>query len=243
MKHPLVISYYTPDYAQVAARLRKSLDRLNLPHRIEMRPPAGSWVENCAQKALYIREIKEQVGTPVLWLDADSTLRRPVAELSDTNADLAVVKRNGWSFSGGQIYFGDTDNADFVLNLWCDYCTKYPRIFDQVSLGYAWWDATLARSDLNVLWLDRDIYKKRKRRLRDRLHQWLFSKSAILHYQQSRKVDSKTEDYFGNRQLPQWWIDAAIADAPFPVADDRLPELGLAPTGKSSLKQAPVPEG
>lgn len=231
--HPLIVSYFTPGtaYEAHAKKLRASADRLKLEHRIEARPARPTWVENCAQKALFIQEIRQEVDRPILWIDADATLNRRVHELENCTADIAIVKRHGWSFYGGQIFFGSGEGADRIVNLWADYCRNWPNIWDQVSLGYAWWDAALT-GEVSAVWLEKSFFQKRQANVFSRLKQIVRgTEAAVIHKQESRK--SKTAqgqpDYeeFANWHIPEWWREAAIQNAPFPLRDDQRVELGL----------------
>ena len=163
MNYPLIVSYYTPRtaYEEHARELKKSAERLRLRARIEPRETRGGWLENCAQKAFFIADIRREVREPVLWVDADATLRRPVHEVADCSADFAIVKRNGWNLFAGQIYFGTGPGVDRLVDTWCDYCHDFPHIVDQLLLGYAWWDTMLA-GGVSTLWLDNRVFQKVK---------------------------------------------------------------------------------
>lgn len=228
--HPLIVSYFTPGtaYEGHALALKRAASRLGLEARIEPRPSRGSWVENCAQKAEFIRDMRRKTKRPVLWIDADALLRSPVVELIGRSPDLAVAKRWGWSFSTGQVYFGDSPKADLLLDVWCRYCRDYPHIWDQVSLGYAWWEISLETS-LDIMWFDHKRFQKEKPNPVKRLIQRLFSDAAIIHRMESRRSKAKGPRVaeFSNDDLPQWWREAAAKDAPFPLDDVKRAELGL----------------
>jgi len=231
MGHPLIVSYYTPGtaYEEHAKQLKTSVDRLGLDSRIEPRQAKASWVENCAQKALFIQEMRKSETRPILWLDADAILRRPLKELMNCEADFAAVRQDGWCTLGGQVYFGTGANAEAMIERWCQYCRDYPYIWDQVSLGYAWWDMSL-ESDLKTLWLDESIILILKRKKFKRPFQLAFSRAAITHKQESRRskmTQSAILPEFRNDMLPEWWKDAARRNAPFPIGQERLGELGL----------------
>lgn len=234
-KHPLIVSYFTPrtPYEDHARRLKASADRLGLETLIEPRPARASWVENCAQKALFIRDVLERVDEPILWVDADACLRRPVRELVGCRADFAAIKRAGWSFGGGQIYFAATIPARRLVDRWCRYCSDYPHVWDQVSLGYAWWDMAL-EGGLSTLWLKETLaWKDREREtgkdgLRRRLKR-LIANPAIIHMQESRSSKNRQAQHaeFRSADLPRWWKEAARQDRPFPLTADQRRSLGL----------------
>jgi len=225
--HPLIVSYYTPSYKAHADELRRSIDKLELEHRIEPRESTGKWIENCARKAVFIQEMRQATRRPVLWIDADAILRRPLYELIGSTADLAAVKRDGWSFMGGQVYFGTGPAADFIMDRWCSISREYPHIFDQVALGYAWWEAVL-EMNVKVEWLPERLFKKMSRNPVKRFLQMRFSRAVILHKQASRQSATKPlHKSFSNWDLPHWWREAAARNAPFPITPDLKAELGL----------------
>ena len=232
MIHPLIVSYFTPGtaYEVHAMALLGDVRRLGLEARIEPRRTMGSWVENCAQKARFISEMHREEQRPLLWLDADARLRRPLRELAGIKADFAIVRRHGWSFYGGQIYFGVGPRAAHLLETWCGYCEAFPSIWDQVSLGYAWWDESL-REPVGTVWLDEAVFEKAARGAVGRLRQRLFRKAPILQRQESRRSKAlqggAARLTFGSDDLPQWWRQAAAREAPFPLETAQRRELGL----------------
>jgi len=231
--HPLIVSYYTPGtaYETHAMALARDASRLGLPARIEPLPARGSWVENCAQKAGFIRKLHRELQRPLLWLDADARLRRRLTPLADISADLAVARRQGWEFYTGQIYFGAGPVAGRLLDIWCDYCIRFPQIWDQVSLGYAWWELSL-QQEVRTLWLDDRVYTKRARRSAMRLLQNLFRRAPILQQQESRRSKAVQglpgRPEFGMDDVPLWWREAAAREAPFPLNATQRRALGLA---------------
>jgi hypothetical protein len=233
MQHPLIVSYYTPGtaYETHAMALRGDVDRLGLSARIEPREARGSWLENCAQKAGFIREMHQQEQRPLLWLDADARLHRPLRELQGISADFAAVRRRGWEFSGGQIYFGAGPAATRLLDIWCDFCQRFPQIWDQVSLGYAWWEVSV-QEGLNTHWLDESLYTRVAKRPAARLLQRAFLRAPILHQQESRRSKAKqgvpSRPEFGMDNVPQWWRAAAKQQAPFPLDEAQRRAIGLA---------------
>lgn len=249
MPHPLIISYYTPGtaYQELAAKLARSAGRLGLDAVIEPRPSRGTWLANCAQKAEFVRDMRRQVPGPIVWIDADADLRRPLTELQDCGADLAVVRREGWLFWGSLIYFADTPAANRLIASWCEYCTDQPHVWDQVSLGYSWWDRTLA-GDLTTLALPSTTSEKRlgkykpvsvskhaKLLLKGLVQRWR-SEAALLQGQQSRRSRDRQEaGEFGTWDLPAWWRDAAAADRPFQLSERQRGELGLRRQGQSGV--------
>lgn len=232
MGHPLIISYFTPGtaYEGHAASLQRSAERIGLDTRIEPRAARASWLENCAQKALFVQEIRAETDRPILWIDADAMINRPLIELVDSKVDLAVVKRDGWSFYGAQIYFGNSPFARQLIDRWSTYCRDYPQIWDQVTLGYAWWDLALSGS-VSVEWLPETISAKSKTRLIERFFQRAFKHPAIFQKQESRRsktIQAKTSlPEYRSDMLPEWWREAAMNNRPFEMSHSQRQELGL----------------
>ncbi|RCS24413.1 hypothetical protein DUT91_09060 [Phyllobacterium salinisoli] len=226
---PVIVSYYTPAtaYETLAQKLQKSAERLGLDTIIEPRPAKSSWVENCAVKASFIRDVWQRSERPICWVDADAELLRLPRELMGIDSDFAAVKRQGWNFSGGQIYFGKSAAAGRLIDRWSAYCSEYPLVWDQVSLGYAWWELS-QEQDMKTTWLGENILTKASRRS---LKTWLrrrITNAAFFHVQESRrsrKADERKE--FGSWNIPQWWRDAAGANRPFPLTAAQRIELGL----------------
>ncbi len=181
-------------------------------------------------KAGFIREMHRQEQRPLLWLDADARLRRPLHELDGVTADLAVARQSGWSFYTGQIYFGAGPCAARLIDAWCDYCERFPLVWDQVSLGYAWWDLSL-REKVGVVWLDEALFEKAARGAFGRLRQRLFRRAPIRQQQESRRSKLLQTDparaEFGTDDVPHWWREAAAREAPFGLTEPQRCELGI----------------
>lgn len=233
MTHPLVISYYTPNthYEKHAARLARSLDRLGLRHRIEPRERKANWLENCAQKASFVADMRRATNEPLLWVDADAVMRKPLDILEVNNFDFAVVRRNGWSFFAGQIYFGASETARNLVERWESYCLEFPHVWDQVSLGYAWWDIA-CREPVSALWLPNSVHAKQKPGRPLSYTLWR-SEASIVHLLESRRSRGLNKDVrdieFSTKHIPQWWRDAAINERPFELTGGQKWELGLRP--------------
>ncbi len=232
-RHPLIVSYYTPGtaYEANAMLLLQDARRLGLPARIEPRPARGSWVENCAQKAGFIREMHRQEQRPLLWLDADARLRSKLRLLEATGADLGIARLHGWEFYTGQAYFGAGPATTRLLDIWCGYCERFPEIWDQVSLGYAWWELSL-QEKISTIWFDSKVFQKISRRPAVRLWQRLLTRPPIVQLQESRRSKAAQgapeRREFGMDDIPLWWRQAAQRQAPFPLNAAQRSALGLA---------------
>ena len=245
-KLPLFISYFTPNthYETRAKQLKRSLDELGLENVISGLPSRGSWLANCAQKAEFVASVWEKSERAVCWVDADAVLLRQPHQLENFVADFAVVARGGWNFFGGQVVFGKSALAGELLNRWLGYCQTYPHIWDQVSLGYAWWDQMLA-DGCDTLWLPNSIMTKGSANDAIRYLQTTMSKAAFCHLQESRRsretkkprtYSQSGEGEFRPKFLPDWWRKAAIARKPFELTTAQRRELGLVVPRATAVK-------
>ena len=141
----LIVSYYTPDYAEHADRLRKSLRVFDYRYWIEAVEDSGSWVENCARKAAFVLKALRSQNDAVLWLDADAEIRRPIEKWFDFDdeLDFAIYRdekatNRKWKFRSGTVWFNNTPVAHDLAAEWVKFCESDPKRFDQESLYLAW---------------------------------------------------------------------------------------------------------
>ncbi|MEO0636752.1 MAG: hypothetical protein AAFY73_08910 [Pseudomonadota bacterium] len=236
-RYPVFVSYYTPGthYEQLANGLRASLDRLGLDHHIAGLPTRGNWVANCAQKAEFVRDVWHQMDRPICWVDADAVLRRRPKLLRDFDADMGVVVRKGHRFFGGQVAFGRSEIAGHMVDRWAEYAVRYPTVWDQVTLGYVWWDQLVETGAEVEFWPGSIMTKGEKNPLYAAL-QKLFMPGAFFHAQESRRSRDSVDNRrvrppdapeFTSNDLPHWWAEAYHARAPFPLSAAQREELGL----------------
>lgn len=134
-----VVSYYTLDtpYEDEALRLEISLKKHGVDYVVKGLPARDSWVENCAQKALFIRDMANALDEGFWWLDADAELCQPLPDLAASGVDIAAYATDGWNLNSGTVFFANSAPARRVIALWCDYCEHYPFVWDQLLLMIA----------------------------------------------------------------------------------------------------------
>jgi len=112
-----IISYYTPNYAEYAHNLKRSLDKLGLNStHIEERPPQGSWRKNCQYKANYILEKLTELDKPVVWVDSDALIKRYPELLFSLDCDFAARFKESGRLMSGTLFFNTT--AKPLLRRW-----------------------------------------------------------------------------------------------------------------------------
>jgi hypothetical protein len=136
-----VISFYTKgggsSYEREAQILIESLDRFGIPHEIEALQAWGDWYDHTAHKAEFIREKRDRLRGPLLWIDTDAVVHEDIRsyfeELGDFGVDFGAhyfrgpgkghdrtqVRAEGWRLLSGTTFWGDTDKAMSLLRTWC----------------------------------------------------------------------------------------------------------------------------
>jgi len=157
----LIVSYYTPDYAEHADRLRSSLMYPGARFWIEAVEDAGSWVENCSRKAAFVLRALRSTEESILWLDADAEVMRELEYINfwprplDRAGDFAIYRNpvkapKKWMCRSGTVWFNNTPAAHRLCEEWVRLCEEKPKRFDQESLWMAW---ESMEADIRVHWL------------------------------------------------------------------------------------------
>jgi hypothetical protein len=125
-KPPVVVSYYTKNtsYEKEAQNLIKSCKRLSLPYEIEAVDSLGSWEKNCCMKPLFLLEKLQKIKNPILWVDADGIILKPLHLFDFFHYDIALRINENLSnnhpskIMTGTIYLSPTNTVKQVLQLW-----------------------------------------------------------------------------------------------------------------------------
>lgn len=152
---PIIVSYYTVStpYEAMAGRLLDSCERHGLEHYIMALPSLGSWEANNAAKASVCQIAWQQLGQPILWVDADAIMHRPPELLRGATADFGVHKWKGRYFAGGTLFFNQTSMAERLLDGWVTRCADV-SLLDQVHLELEW-NALVQGHPIETVWLPR----------------------------------------------------------------------------------------
>jgi hypothetical protein len=236
MPKPIFVSFFTDDepYRTTVKRLEKSLISLKADFYIEKINSVESWIEVASKKASFILQMMEQERRPVCWIDADAKLLNIPHYLNSFEYDFAVMRREGWNFWSAQVVFGNTESAKKILQRWLDYSQNFPYIFDQATLGYAFWDVSL-ETDVNSFWIPEESAVKRKYFFDERLYS-LKSKvnsgiPTFYQHQSSREAKSslskRSSVEFNSMDLPLWWRMAMQKMDLFPLTDHQKIEIGI----------------
>jgi hypothetical protein len=152
---PTIISFYAGDslYCAAADRLRADCGVLNLQHDIaELSNSSGlNWLEICRRKPAFFLEMQRKHCRPILWLDADSRLRKLPSALDRATCEVAGFLR-GFRylrdfdpvalprfFAPFALYFNYTPRATAFLELLVSIAEEAPEdASDDFILQEAW---------------------------------------------------------------------------------------------------------
>lgn len=157
---PVIVSFYTRDtpYEAAAAKLRASADAFGYETDIASVPSCGDWARNCAQKAVVIRHAIATHGRrPLIFLDADCTIRRPLELLHDPDCDFSIhssgperitvgmyalrhrrfAARMGGMWNSGVFFLRPTEALCEAVEDWVALCEQHPEEWDQIHLQRA----------------------------------------------------------------------------------------------------------
>jgi hypothetical protein len=152
---PLVVSCHPATKGDDPARLLKiSLARLALDGEIEPVETADPGRLSAFDKAGFIARMWRRHRRPLLFVEADSILRRPPLLPAQFGCDVALHKWNRWEMSARTLYFGRTAAAEALLDNWLRLAATYPDVWDGYVLDQAW-SLTSSQVALDTLWLPR----------------------------------------------------------------------------------------
>ena len=139
-----VISYYTQDwlYPHYADQLRQSCDRFGLAHHIVERPSTGAYVGNCQIKPFFIQECLSNLGTAVLWIDADASLLALPKKMLDEESDRYDMIGNHPVDAPHRVHVGSirinpTDASKQFVDAWCAEILRR-RPLDDAAFNGTW---------------------------------------------------------------------------------------------------------
>lgn len=156
---PIVCAYATlgPSrhfYVEELRALRESALAAGYEFDSMTLPDLGSWARNTSQKPYAIISMLKKHRRPMLWLDADATVKKPLPFLEQTSAELSCVlypaekirpgmeamrylpevQRAGAMWQSGVLYLRPTEPVFGLLHGWLGRCLERPSTWDQIHL-------------------------------------------------------------------------------------------------------------
>ena len=143
----VLISFYSDIedrtyYSDNADRIIKECESLSIPYHIKEKESLGSYQLNCLSKPQFILDTMEELNRPVLWMDIDSKLHKPldIFDTFDEDTDMGVTSSNAniTGVRASPMYFGNTPKAKEFIHAWIsttrDIIENNKGIFDHEPL-------------------------------------------------------------------------------------------------------------
>ena len=119
----LFVSFYTPEYKKYADNLIKTLDNQKLNHYIAPVNDLGNWDLNTKFKPTFILKQLKESNTPIIWIDADSTIvRLPEALINMSDEVDIAYRQRGDELLSGVVYFANNEDVIQVVKEWQKAC-------------------------------------------------------------------------------------------------------------------------
>lgn len=132
-----IVGFYTKGtiYEEEARRLEASIDALGLPAFLLAVADRGDWLENVRIKPGILRELRQNLSGPLLYVDVDAVFHaNPWPVLRANTHDVAYcVMRDGLARSG-TVLLNDTAGARMFLDDWANELAMHPHEWDQHPL-------------------------------------------------------------------------------------------------------------
>lgn len=133
----VVCAFHTCDeiYNAEIAKLRASLERLELPHEIRTIYTGARWKVVCRMKPQFIGDmLKSNAGKDVLYLDADAIVLQHPALFDAFQGDVGVVLRPPGELFASTIYVKNNDRGRGLVAEWIRALGDHPKEIDQTVL-------------------------------------------------------------------------------------------------------------
>jgi len=141
-----VISFYSDlegsdYYSKCAARLHDQLIKLGVPIDIRQKPSLGSYQKNCLSKPDFILKMLTMKQKPIVWLDIDSDVRKPLSifdsMLGNTDVAFSASQPKLHAIKASPIFFDFNPKTLEFLNHWrfmAGHLSKNGKWFDHEAL-------------------------------------------------------------------------------------------------------------
>lgn len=125
----IIFSFYTHGngYFKEAEKLRESLFKHHPNFIIESAPNLGDWLRNAKQRILFLRNFLSKFERPVLSLDCDATLERPLEDIPECDIAAHIMDKRYWgqdcskrnySLMAGTLFFNYSQRILDLLERW-----------------------------------------------------------------------------------------------------------------------------
>lgn len=129
---PIICSYYTTEYTELAERLQASADRFDYPTNIvPVAKIRDSWLETIYWRPVFVLRQLAEFEQDVVWIDADGVIEQDPVLFEDFTADFGAVQHSfKWQANeilGGTMYFANTVATVDFLKAWIRLNDELPK--------------------------------------------------------------------------------------------------------------------
>ena len=137
-----VCTFYTVDtgYELEVKKLKRSLERFNIPAHIRGVSSLGSWQKNTMYKAKFIGQMMDKFqGEDIVWLDADAIVRSRPTLFDTLDGDIACHFRN-WKHGrdellSGTLFLKNNKQVRRVIRDWISLNARNSNNWEQRNLA------------------------------------------------------------------------------------------------------------
>ena len=148
MQDFIIISYFTPEYVEVAHQyLMPSIESLGLKSDVRRVDSRGSWNANTSYKAEFVLQMLQRHKTNVVFLDCDAVITsypQLFHEIPEEfNVACHILDRNKWygreylnryELLSGTAFFRYTPKTLEVVEKWVEECKRLHQVWEQQLL-------------------------------------------------------------------------------------------------------------
>lgn len=123
MKLPVICSFYTTEYKELAGQMKQSVESFGFETDIvQIEKINGRWLDTIYWRADFVKMMLEKHKNDVVWLDADAVMCKRPTIFENFKGDFgAHVRDFRWrknELLGGTMYFADTDKTRKFVDEW-----------------------------------------------------------------------------------------------------------------------------
>lgn len=147
---PIIVSFFTPEYALLAKRMIESVRSFGFDVDIQVIDKInGRWIDTIYWRANFIQIMLAKHQRDVVWLDCDAVMERYPVLFDDFPCDFGAHIHNfphrKGELLGGTMYFANNEKAKELVARWINFNDSMPRqrlsqwVLEEAVKG---WDGT-----------------------------------------------------------------------------------------------------
>lgn len=126
-KRPLVVSFYTPEYKEIAQDMHKSANLFGFETDIVPIEKKGTWTDMAYYKATFMRDKLREHKRDILWLDADSVVFKYPELFDNFKSDVGVHYKDGKELLSAVVYLSYNDKVLELMDIWQEKNKTMPK--------------------------------------------------------------------------------------------------------------------